>query len=152
MSNEQIMNTLLSVVGTNKSYQIADYESSQVVFKVSNDANKFLVRKAVSHFFDVTVVSVNILNCKGKSRRFGKTTGKTKGYKKAVVTLKKGDDIDFGSKSMFTAKKSKFKDKKDKAVNKPVSKAESKVEAKVKAVTKEPAKPKVKDKTSKGDK
>ena len=53
MSNEQIMNTLLSVVGTNKSYQIADYESSQVVCKVSNDANKFLVRKAVSHFFDV---------------------------------------------------------------------------------------------------
>jgi large subunit ribosomal protein L23 len=145
VSNEQIMNTLLSVVGTNKSYQIADYESSQVVFKVSNDANKFLVRKAVSHFFDVTVVSVNILNCKGKSRRFGKTTGKTKGYKKAVVTLKKGDDIDFGSKSMFSAKKAKAKEK---AVNKPVSKAETKA----KAVTKEAAKPKVQDKTTKGDK
>ncbi len=143
------MNTLLSVVGTNKSYQIADYESSQVVFKVSNDANKFLVRKAVSHFFDVTVVSVNILNCKGKSRRFGKTTGKTKGYKKAVVTLKKGDDIDFGSKSMFSAKKAKAKEK---SVNKPVSKAGSKTEAKVKAVKKEPAKPKVQDKTTKGDK
>ncbi len=151
MSNEQIMNTLLSVVGTNKSYQIADYESSQVVFKVSNDANKFLVRKAVSHFFDVTVVSVNILNCKGKSRRFGKTTGKTKGYKKAIVTLKKGDDIDFGSKSMFSAKKAKAKAK-EKAVNKPVSKAEFKIETKAKAVTKEAAKPKAQDKTTKGDK
>jgi large subunit ribosomal protein L23 len=148
VSNEQIMNTLLSVVGTNKSYQIADYESSQVVFKVSNDANKFLVRKAVSYIFDVTVVSVNILNCKGKTRRFGKTTGKTKGYKKAIVTLKKGDDIDFGSKSMFSAKKSKAKDKKEKAINKPISKAE----AEVKAETKEPAKPKVQDKTTKGDK
>ena len=150
MSNEQIMNTLLSVVGTNKSYQIADYESSQVVFKVSNDANKFLVRKAVSHFFDVTVVSVNILNCKGKSRRFGKTTGKTKGYKKAVVTLKKGDDIDFGSKSMFSSKKAKAK--KEKSVNKPVSKVEAKTEAKSKAGTKEAAKPKAQDKTTKGDK
>ena len=66
MSNEQIMNTLLGVVGTNKSYLIGDYESSQVVFKVNSFANKTLVKKAVSHLFDVGVVSVNILNCKGK--------------------------------------------------------------------------------------
>ena len=128
MSNEQIMNTLLGVVGTNKSYLIGDYESSQVVFKVNSFANKTLVKKAVSHLFDVGVVSVNILNCKGKSRRFGKTTGQTKGYKKAIVTLKKGDDIDFGSKSAFASKKSKSKSKddKDKVVNKPVSKAKDK--------------------------
>ena len=116
MSNEQIMNTLLGVLGTNKSYRLGDMDKSQVVFKVSSDSNKTRVKKAVAYLFDVEVLSVNVLNCKGKSRRFGKTTGRTKGYKKAIVTLKEGDEIDFGSKPSFSKKKEKVKAKdKDKA-------------------------------------
>ena len=68
----------------------------------------------MASLFGVEVVSVNILNCKGKSRRFGKTTGKTKGFKKAIVTLKEGDDIDFGSKSALSSKKAKASKAKEK--------------------------------------
>ena len=107
------MNTLLGVINTNKSYRLGDMDKSQVVFKVSSVSNKARVRKAVTSIFGVEVVSVNILNCKGKSRRFGKTTGKTKGYKKAIITLKKGDEIDFGSKSALSKKKDKVKKAKD---------------------------------------
>lgn len=107
------MNTLLGVINTNKSYRLGDMEKSQVVFKVSSVSNKARVRKAITSIFGVEVVSVNILNCKGKSRRFGKTTGKTKGYKKAIITLKKGDEIDFGSKSALSKKKDKSKKAKD---------------------------------------
>ena len=109
------MNTLLGVVGTDKSYRIGDFEKSQVVFKVSLDSNKLRVKKAVSALFGVDVLSVNIINCKGKSRRFGRSIGKTKAFKKAIVILKEGEDIDFGSKSMMSSKKEKDKkDKKDK--------------------------------------
>jgi ribosomal protein L23 len=114
------MNTLLGVVGTNKSYRLGDLDRSQVVFKVSGGSNKTIVKKAVMSLFDVSVVSVNILNCKGKSRKFGKTTGKTKSYKKAVVTLKEGDEIDFGSK---VSSKKKDKAKKDKPKKEVVDKS-----------------------------
>ena len=129
MSNEQIMNTLLGVLGTNKSYRLGDMDKSQVVFKVSADSNKTRVKKAVVHLFDVGVLSVNILNCKGKSRRFGKTTGRTKGYKKAIVTLKKGDEIDFGSKSSFSKKKDKLKDKVKSVAKDKADKADKKTSA-----------------------
>ena len=69
----------------------------QYIFKVRRDANKISVRKAVEAAFTVNVVRVNILNVRSKPRTFGKTSGRTSAWKKAYVTLKKGQTI--GGKS-----------------------------------------------------
>jgi large subunit ribosomal protein L23 len=63
------------------------------VFVVDGKTNKIEVKKAVEAVYDVHVVSVNILNTKGKSRRYGKTSGRTSDWKKAIVTLKAGEKI-----------------------------------------------------------
>lgn len=68
-------------------------------FKVSNKANKITVKQAIQIRFDVTVENVNILNVKGKSKqmntRRGITRGKRSDWKKAIVTLREGDTINF---------------------------------------------------------
>ena len=70
-------------------------------FRVSPDANKTQVKKAVEEMYNVTVVSVNTMNYKGKNKsrytKSGLIQGKTASYKKALVTLKEGDTIDFFS-------------------------------------------------------
>jgi large subunit ribosomal protein L23 len=68
---------------------------NQVVFEVALDANKYTVRDAVEKLFDVNVVNVNTLIMQGKRKRFGQNFGKRSNWKKAVVTLKDGDTIDF---------------------------------------------------------
>ena len=64
------------------------------VFVVDKKANKPEVRKAVESLYGVKVSSVNILNAKGKQKRLGKTMGRVSGFKKAIVTLKKGEKIE----------------------------------------------------------
>ena len=70
-------------------------------FRVSPDANKTQIKKAVEEMYNVTVVSVNTMNYKGKNKsrytKSGLIQGKTASYKKALVTLKEGDTIDFFS-------------------------------------------------------
>ena len=63
-------------------------------FKVSKDATKTQVKKAIEKAFGVKVVSVNTLNTKAKDKRVGRYTGKTKTYKKAIVTLDKDSKIE----------------------------------------------------------
>jgi len=64
-------------------------------FVVSRAANKAEVKKLVERTYKVNVKSVRILNVRAKQRRFGKGTGTVPGFKKAVVTLQKGQKIDF---------------------------------------------------------
>ena len=64
------------------------------VFKVAKDANKLQIKDAIEKAFDVKVNSVNTLNTKAKDKRVGRYTGKTKTYKKAIVTLKDGYSIE----------------------------------------------------------
>ncbi|MGM9882101.1 MAG: 50S ribosomal protein L23 [Bacilli bacterium] len=64
-------------------------------FKVANKANKTEVKQAVEKKFNVKVVSVNIVNSHPKKKRVGKYTGMTNKYKKAIVTLAKGNTISF---------------------------------------------------------
>ena len=70
-------------------------------FRVNPDANKSQIKKAVEEMYNVTVVSVNTMNYKGKNKsrytKSGLIKGKTASYKKALVTLKEGDTIDFFS-------------------------------------------------------
>ena len=63
-------------------------------FKVVKTASKDEIKKAVEDAFKVEVVKVNTLNTKSKRRRVGKYPGRTKTYKKAIVTLKAGSSIE----------------------------------------------------------
>lgn len=64
-------------------------------FKVADKANKTEVKQAIEKKFNVKVEKVNILNSHPKHKRVGKYEGMTSKYKKAIVTLKKGDTISF---------------------------------------------------------
>ena len=70
-------------------------------FRVSPDANKLEIKKAVEEMYNVTVVSVNTINYSGKRKmrytKSGIINGKQASFKKAIVTLKEGETIDFFS-------------------------------------------------------
>jgi large subunit ribosomal protein L23 len=70
-------------------------ENRQLVFEVSLDSNKSEIKKAVEKLFKVTVLSVRTQNRLGKRKRLGRSLGRRKHWKKAIVTLKEGDRIDF---------------------------------------------------------
>ena len=79
------------VVVTEKS--AANAEKGIYTFKVAKSANKIQIKDAIEKTFGVKVASVNTLNTKAKNKRVGRYTGTTKTYKKAVVTLKDGQQI-----------------------------------------------------------
>ena len=68
-------------------------QSGRYVFRVSKKANKIEVKKAIESVYDVHVVKVNMINTPGKVRRQGRTFGRTQDWKKAIVTLKTGEQI-----------------------------------------------------------
>jgi large subunit ribosomal protein L23 len=70
-------------------------EAGQVVFKVAPDATKTEIKTAVERLFDVKVLSVSVLNQKGKVKRTARGLGKRNGLRKAYVTLAEGQEIDF---------------------------------------------------------
>ena len=70
-------------------------KANQVLFKVRPDANKIEVKKAVEGLFKVKVVKVRMARYLGKVRRVGRNSGRLPQWKKAYVTLKEGDRIDF---------------------------------------------------------
>ena len=70
-------------------------EQNQVVFKVRTDATKSEVKQAVEMLFDVSVVSVQVMNYRGKVKRHGLPHGRRPSWKKAYVRLADGSNIDF---------------------------------------------------------
>ncbi len=93
-NNERMSKILVGPVVSEKSTRAADL-NNQYVFKVLRDASKPEVRKAVEKMFDVKVTAVQLLNVKGKTKRFGQTTGRRSDWKKAYITLAEGSEIDF---------------------------------------------------------
>ncbi|MGB1612630.1 MAG: 50S ribosomal protein L23, partial [Arenicellales bacterium] len=77
-----------------KSTSAADL-ANQVVFEVLPNATKPEVRQAVEHQFNVKVEDVQMVNVRGKVKRFGRSPGKRRNWKKAYVRLAEGQDIDF---------------------------------------------------------
>ncbi|MCL5436178.1 MAG: 50S ribosomal protein L23 [Patescibacteria group bacterium] len=67
---------------------------SKYVFVVDDRANKPEVKKAVEKVYDVHVNDVNILRFAGKARRYGRATGRTRSWKKAIVSLREGEKIE----------------------------------------------------------
>ena len=87
-----LYDSIQSPLVTEKSTKLS--ELNKVVFKINKSANKKSVKKSIEKIFKVNVVKVNIIN---KRNRLKITRGKKvkiKGYKKAIITLKKGQNID----------------------------------------------------------
>lgn len=92
MKNEKLYQIILAPHVTEKSSRLTD--DKQLVFKVSRDATKKEIKKAVELLLDAKVTSVNTIIVKGKKKRFGLRQGQRKDYKKAYVVLHKDVDID----------------------------------------------------------
>ena len=95
MNEERIMTVLLSPHVSEKTATSAD-KNNQHVFRVIRDAKKSEIKQAVEKLFDVKVAEVNTISMKGKRKRFGGRPGKRPDWKKAVVTLESGSDINLG--------------------------------------------------------
>lgn len=83
---------IIAPVITEKS--MANRQANVYTFKVAKDATKNEIKNAVEEAFKVSVKNVNTLNTKSKRRRVGKYAGRTKTYKKAIVTLADGSSIE----------------------------------------------------------
>jgi len=93
LSKERLMNVLIAPHVSEKAARISE-TGNQVVFRVRGDATRSDVRQAVELMFDVKVDSVQVLNQRGKTRRFGAIQGRRSGFKKAYVRLAAGQTID----------------------------------------------------------
>ena len=80
---------------TEKATKLSEY--NKVVFEVAYKSNKNEIKGAVEKLFSVKVKSVNIINIKGKLKRFKGVLGKRNDIKKAVITLEEGNTIDISA-------------------------------------------------------
>jgi len=92
MSAERVYQIILSPVVTEKATRLN--ETSQVTFKVLQDATKPEIKAAVEQLFGVKVEAVNTLVMKGKTKRFRGRAGQRSDWKKAMVRLQAGQTID----------------------------------------------------------
>jgi large subunit ribosomal protein L23 len=93
-NQERLFNVLMAPIVSEKSTMLAD-KHEQVAFRVRPDATKQEVKAAVEMLFKVEVERVSILNTKGKEKRFGRFEGKRDNVRKAYVSLKPGQEINF---------------------------------------------------------
>ena len=94
MNQERLMQVLLAPQISEKATFIAD-KHEQVIFRVASDATKPEIKAAVELLFKVEVEAVQVANVKGKLKRFKGAVGRRKGWKKAFVSLKPGQEINF---------------------------------------------------------
>lgn len=94
MNAERLMQVILAPVVTEKATFVAD-KNQQVALRVASDATKPEIKAAVELLFKVEVESVQVLNQKGKQKRFGRFMGRRNNVRKAYVSLKPGQELDF---------------------------------------------------------
>jgi large subunit ribosomal protein L23 len=95
---ERLMQLVLAPVISEKSTFVAD-KNNQVVFRVAPDATKPEIKAAIELMFKVQVDSVKVSNVRGKSKRFGMSSGRRRHWKKAYVCLKEGQEINFAEQA-----------------------------------------------------
>lgn len=88
----ELIKVLKQPIISEKSF--ASAENDKYVFLVQKTATKIEVAQAVEKAFKVHVLDVNTVTVKGKTKRFGRVMGRRKDYKKAIVTIKKGEKIE----------------------------------------------------------
>ena len=89
------LDTIISPNVTEKSTSLSEF--NKVVFKVSKNANKKLIKKNIEKIFKVNVVKINTINIREKVKMVRNKKAYKSGYKKAIITLKKGQSIDLGT-------------------------------------------------------
>ena len=89
------LDTIISPNLTEKSTSLSEF--NKVVFKVNKKANKKLIKKNIEKIFKVNVVKINTVNMKGKVKLVKNKKSFKPGYKKALITLKKGQPIDLST-------------------------------------------------------
>lgn len=94
INQERLMQVLLAPQISEKATMLAE-KANQVVFVVTPDATKPEIKAAVELLFKVEVRSVQVANAKGKIKRFGRTMGRRSNVRKAFVSLKAGQEINF---------------------------------------------------------
>ena len=95
MKKINFLDTVMHPIITEKATSLS--ENNKVVFKVRDDASKKTIKKNIEKIFKVNVIKVNTIKKKSKSKIIRGKIGYKKGYKKALVTLKKGQSIDLAT-------------------------------------------------------
>jgi large subunit ribosomal protein L23 len=92
MDKIHLYDKILSPIVTEKSTNLS--EQNKIVFKVPREANKVNLKKSVEKIFKVNVTKINIVNKQNRTKTTRGKKVKVQGYKKAIITLKKGQSID----------------------------------------------------------
>ena len=95
MKKFHYLDTIISPNITEKSTLLSEY--NKIVFKVQKKANKKSIKKSIEKIFKVKVIKINTINIKGKTKMVRNKKSKKPGYKKAIITLKKGQSIDLST-------------------------------------------------------
>jgi len=95
MKKVHYLDTIISPNITEKSTSLSEF--NKIVFKVNNHASKNSIKKSIEKIFKVNVIKVNTINIKGKTKLVKNKKSFKSGYKKAIVTLKKGQSIDLAT-------------------------------------------------------
>lgn len=93
-NQERLLQILLAPQISEKATMLAE-RNNQVAFVVASDATKPEIKAAVEMLFKVRVTAVQVVNTKGKSKRFGRTMGRRSDVRKAFVSLESGQEINF---------------------------------------------------------
>ncbi|MBB1073024.1 50S ribosomal protein L23 [Rhodoferax sp. 4810] len=95
MNQERLLKVLLRPIVSEKSNRMTEL-NQQYAFRVLSDATKLEISQAVENLFAVDVENVQVVNVKGKKKRFGGRLGQRSNWRKAYVRVKSGQSIDFG--------------------------------------------------------
>ena len=95
MKKFHYIDTIISPNVTEKATSLSEY--NKIVFKVHKGANKNSIKKSIEKIFKVKVVKINTINLKGKTKMVKNKKAYKPSYKKAIVTLKKGQSIDLST-------------------------------------------------------
>ena len=95
MKKISILDSIISPTVTEKATSLSEF--NKIVFKVDKNANKNSIKRSIEKIFKVNVIKVNTINLKGKNKIVRNRKVSKPGYKKAIVTLKKGQSIDLST-------------------------------------------------------
>ena len=95
MKKFNLLDTIVSPVITEKATTLSAF--NKIVFRVHKGANKNSIKKSIEKIFKVNVIKINTINLRGKNKLVRGKKSSRPGYKKAIVTLKKGQSIDLAT-------------------------------------------------------
>jgi len=95
MKKFNLLDTIVSPTITEKATSLSEF--NKTVFRVHKGASKNSIKKSIEKIFKVNVIKINTINLKGRTKMVKGKKSSRPGYKKAIVTLKKGQSIDLAT-------------------------------------------------------